>query len=161
MFASGDKPEARPPVFKSSSKLGTHLSTHYCRDERLSRPCPAREGNPDLWRGSFKRCIGRLVIRGLELAVTTMKKGEISVFVFHSHYAYGEEGLPPHVPPHMSLMFKIELHDWKPEDLSPTEDGKILRKIIWKGEGPLRLPGSEIKVRYTGYYKGSIFEDPI
>ncbi|GFW50603.1 hypothetical protein TNCV_2889051 [Trichonephila clavipes] len=40
---SGDKSEARPLVFKSPSKLGTHLSTLYSRDERLSRPCPARE----------------------------------------------------------------------------------------------------------------------
>ncbi|GFV86933.1 hypothetical protein TNCV_2198851 [Trichonephila clavipes] len=28
--------------FKSPRKLGTHLSTHCRRDERLSRPCPAR-----------------------------------------------------------------------------------------------------------------------
>ncbi|GFT02886.1 hypothetical protein TNCV_1846881 [Trichonephila clavipes] len=27
----------------SPSKLGTHLSTHCSMDERLSRPCPARE----------------------------------------------------------------------------------------------------------------------
>ncbi|GFX03073.1 hypothetical protein TNCV_4288561 [Trichonephila clavipes] len=32
-----------PPVFKSPSKLGTHLSTHYSTDERLSRPYQARE----------------------------------------------------------------------------------------------------------------------
>ncbi|GFV36149.1 hypothetical protein TNCV_1974851 [Trichonephila clavipes] len=30
------------PVFKSPSKLGSHLSTNCSRDERLSRPCPAR-----------------------------------------------------------------------------------------------------------------------
>ncbi|GFW93206.1 uncharacterized protein TNCV_3333661 [Trichonephila clavipes] len=35
--------ELRPPVFKSRSKLGTHVSTHCSRDERLSRPCSARE----------------------------------------------------------------------------------------------------------------------
>ncbi|GFX76913.1 hypothetical protein TNCV_2257761 [Trichonephila clavipes] len=32
-----------PPVLKSSSKVGTHLTTHYSRDERLSRPHQARE----------------------------------------------------------------------------------------------------------------------
>ncbi|GFT15907.1 transposable element Tcb2 transposase [Trichonephila clavipes] len=32
--------EARPPVFKSPRKLGTHLSTHCSRDERRSRLCP-------------------------------------------------------------------------------------------------------------------------
>ncbi|GFV15115.1 hypothetical protein TNCV_1883011 [Trichonephila clavipes] len=40
--------EPRLPVFKSPSKLGTHLSIHCSRDARLSRPCPAREENLDL-----------------------------------------------------------------------------------------------------------------
>ncbi|GFW82853.1 hypothetical protein TNCV_3494231 [Trichonephila clavipes] len=40
---NGGQSEARPPVFKSPSKLGTRLSTHCSRDESLSRPCPARE----------------------------------------------------------------------------------------------------------------------
>ncbi|GFV78580.1 hypothetical protein TNCV_1888861 [Trichonephila clavipes] len=43
MSRSGGHSEARPPVFKSPSKLGTHLSTHCSRDEMLSRSCPARE----------------------------------------------------------------------------------------------------------------------
>ncbi|GFS82970.1 hypothetical protein TNCV_1568431 [Trichonephila clavipes] len=43
MSRSGGQSEARQPVFKSQSKLGAHLSTHCSRDERLSRPCPARE----------------------------------------------------------------------------------------------------------------------
>ncbi|GFX78021.1 hypothetical protein TNCV_971751 [Trichonephila clavipes] len=40
MSRSGGLSEARPPV-KSPSKLGTHLSTHCRRDERLIRPCPS------------------------------------------------------------------------------------------------------------------------
>ncbi|GFU75817.1 uncharacterized protein TNCV_1652771 [Trichonephila clavipes] len=43
MSQSGGQSEARLPVFKFPSKLGTHLSAHYSRDERLCRPCPARE----------------------------------------------------------------------------------------------------------------------
>ncbi|GFV39833.1 uncharacterized protein TNCV_4144701 [Trichonephila clavipes] len=35
-FRSGGQSEARPPVFKSPSKLGTHLSTHCSRDERIA-----------------------------------------------------------------------------------------------------------------------------
>ncbi|GFU50315.1 HTH_Tnp_Tc3_2 domain-containing protein [Trichonephila clavipes] len=34
-----------PPVIKSPSKIGTHLSTHCSRDERLSRPFPAQPAN--------------------------------------------------------------------------------------------------------------------
>ncbi|GFX18232.1 hypothetical protein TNCV_4305341 [Trichonephila clavipes] len=55
MSRSDGQSEVRPPVFKSPSKLGTHLSTHCSKDERLSRPCPAREKNPDLWCGSAIR----------------------------------------------------------------------------------------------------------
>ncbi|GFV64250.1 uncharacterized protein TNCV_3000151 [Trichonephila clavipes] len=43
MSRSGGLSGARPPVSKSPSKLGTHLSTHCSRDEKLSRPYPARE----------------------------------------------------------------------------------------------------------------------
>ncbi|GFU03868.1 hypothetical protein TNCV_1718361 [Trichonephila clavipes] len=39
MSRLGGQSEARPPVFKSQSKLGTHLSTQYSRDERPSQPC--------------------------------------------------------------------------------------------------------------------------
>ncbi|GFW12361.1 hypothetical protein TNCV_816161 [Trichonephila clavipes] len=57
MSRSGGQSEARPPELKPPSKLGTHLSIHCSRDERLSRPCPAREYNPDLWCGSVIRAI--------------------------------------------------------------------------------------------------------
>ncbi|GFX78242.1 ATP-dependent DNA helicase [Trichonephila clavipes] len=43
MIPTGVQSEARPPVLKSPSKLGTYLSTHSSRDERLSLPCPPRE----------------------------------------------------------------------------------------------------------------------
>ncbi|GFT27315.1 hypothetical protein TNCV_5140861 [Trichonephila clavipes] len=53
--APGGQSEAKPSVFKSPNKLGTHLSIHYSRDERLSGPFPAREWNLDLWCGSAIR----------------------------------------------------------------------------------------------------------
>ncbi|GFW75296.1 uncharacterized protein TNCV_4189511 [Trichonephila clavipes] len=43
MPRSGGHSEERTPVFKSPSKLGTHLSTHCSRDERLSGPRPPQE----------------------------------------------------------------------------------------------------------------------
>ncbi|GFT03368.1 hypothetical protein TNCV_2985351 [Trichonephila clavipes] len=42
MSLSGGQSEAKPPMFQASSKLGTHLSAHCRKDERLSRPCRAR-----------------------------------------------------------------------------------------------------------------------
>ncbi|GFW98993.1 hypothetical protein TNCV_1782121 [Trichonephila clavipes] len=38
MSQSGGQSEARPPVFKSPSKLSTHLSTHCRSQEVLRRP---------------------------------------------------------------------------------------------------------------------------
>ncbi|GFV25672.1 hypothetical protein TNCV_3851561 [Trichonephila clavipes] len=43
---SGDQSEARPQCLSpqtSSLSIGTNLSTHCSRDDRLSRPCPSRE----------------------------------------------------------------------------------------------------------------------
>ncbi|GFW76970.1 hypothetical protein TNCV_2593511 [Trichonephila clavipes] len=41
MSRFGGLSEERPSVFKTRSKLGTHLSTQCSGDERQSRPCPA------------------------------------------------------------------------------------------------------------------------
>ncbi|GFV10019.1 hypothetical protein TNCV_4129541 [Trichonephila clavipes] len=41
-----------PSVYAPKQAFGTHLSTHCSRDERLSRPCPAREQKPNQWWGS-------------------------------------------------------------------------------------------------------------
>ncbi|GFW45945.1 hypothetical protein TNCV_4496641 [Trichonephila clavipes] len=42
MSRFGGLSEERPSVFKTRSKLGTHLSTQCTGDERQSRPCAAR-----------------------------------------------------------------------------------------------------------------------
>ncbi|GFV71926.1 transposable element Tcb1 transposase [Trichonephila clavipes] len=50
MSRFGDLSEERPSVFKTPSKLGTHLSTQCSGDERQSRPCPAHWlRTQDLW----------------------------------------------------------------------------------------------------------------
>ncbi|GFW03366.1 hypothetical protein TNCV_472221 [Trichonephila clavipes] len=46
MSRFGGLSEERPSVFKTRSKLGTHLSTQCSGDERHSRPCAARLKNP-------------------------------------------------------------------------------------------------------------------
>ncbi|GFU20757.1 hypothetical protein TNCV_3583681, partial [Trichonephila clavipes] len=42
----------RRSVFKTRSKLGTHLSTQCSGDERQSRPCASVNRTLDLWCGS-------------------------------------------------------------------------------------------------------------
>ncbi|GFW37247.1 hypothetical protein TNCV_5021451 [Trichonephila clavipes] len=55
IYRSGGQSEARPAVFESPCKLGTHLPTHCSRDERLNGPCPAQEKNPGMWCASARR----------------------------------------------------------------------------------------------------------
>ncbi|XP_074640977.1 inactive peptidyl-prolyl cis-trans isomerase FKBP6-like [Tubulanus polymorphus] len=49
------------------------------------------------------------VIPGWEIAVKTMKKGELSRFLIKSDYSYGPRGCPPRIPPAAAILFEIEV----------------------------------------------------
>ncbi|CAL1261693.1 unnamed protein product [Larinioides sclopetarius] len=101
-----------------------------------------------------------MVIKGWDLGVSTMKKGEVALFIIQPLYAYGDMGYPPTIPPHTPLLFEIELYEWKLDDISPKKDGSILRKVIDKGEGTTSPnEGSEVKVKLVGSYEDRIFEE--
>ncbi|NXE29154.1 FKBP6 isomerase, partial [Ardeotis kori] len=53
-----------------------------------------------------------ITLRGLEIGVLTMKKGEVARFVFTPDYAYGQMGCPPLIPPNATVMFEVELLDF-------------------------------------------------
>lgn len=74
------------------------------------------------------------MIKGWDVGVATMKKGEVSRLICRSDYAYGDSGSPPKIPPNATLMFEIELFEWQCEDLSPHKDGGIQRRILEVGE---------------------------
>ena len=45
---------------------------------------------------------------GFDVALATMRKGEISRFIFSPDYAYREMGCPPRIPPNASgKQFKV------------------------------------------------------
>jgi len=53
------------------------------------------------------------VIKGWEIGVPTMARGEIAVLRCTPSYAYHETGLPPAVPPNAILVFEVEMIDFK------------------------------------------------
>jgi len=49
------------------------------------------------------------VIVGLDIALSTMKKGEISRFLISPKYGYGLLGCPPRIPPNSKILYEVEL----------------------------------------------------
>lgn len=61
----------------------------------------------------FKFTLGKGdVIKGWDLGVKSMKKGEISEFILSPQYAYGERGFGDRIPANSTLIFEIELLDF-------------------------------------------------
>ena len=52
------------------------------------------------------------VIPGLEVAVRSMKKGELSKYLVSPEYNLGETGCPPRVPKGTTVLMEVELIDY-------------------------------------------------
>jgi len=109
----------------------------------------------------FSFTLGRgQVIKGWDLCVATMKKGEHCVLTIDSKYAYGEAGSPPKIPPDATLKFDMELLSWEGEDISPDHDGTITKSIIVEGE-KYNCPSENapITAHIVGVHEGRQFYD--
>jgi FK506-binding protein 6 len=53
--------------------------------------------------------LGQGGLLGFEIAVSSMKRSEISRFLIKPDYAFGRIGCPPRIPPNATLLFEIEL----------------------------------------------------
>ncbi|CAI4223554.1 unnamed protein product [Auanema sp. JU1783] len=108
----------------------------------------------------FDFTLGQGVIEGWSIGVATMTEGEVAEFKIRSDYGYGSSGSPPKIPGGATLIFEIELISWQGEDMSPENDGTIVRNIIVEGE-KLANPNdtSNVHVHAVGEHDGKVFYD--
>ncbi|XP_070598214.1 LOW QUALITY PROTEIN: inactive peptidyl-prolyl cis-trans isomerase FKBP6 [Erythrolamprus reginae] len=79
-----------------------------------------------------------ITLRGLEVGLLTMRKGELARFIFMPKYAFGTLGCPPLIPPNSTVLFEVELVDFLDSaesdrffDLPPGQQDRFpLEKII-------------------------------
>eukprot|EP00918_Siedleckia_nematoides_P001448 GHVU01003437.1.p1 GENE.GHVU01003437.1~~GHVU01003437.1.p1 ORF type:complete len:480 (-),score=102.21 GHVU01003437.1:934-2373(-) len=74
------------------------------------------------------------VIKAWDIGVATMKRGELCVLTAKPEYAYGDADQGK-IPPNSTLVFEVELFDWKGEDVSEAKDDGVIRSVVTEGEG--------------------------
>ena len=99
-----------PGAGEATPTIGDEVIAHY--EGRLLDGTPFdssyRKGVPFVFR------VGTgAVIRGWDDAFLTMKKGEKRTLIIPHWLAYGEKGRPPTIPPRATLIFEVELIDWR------------------------------------------------
>ncbi|XP_060046282.1 peptidyl-prolyl cis-trans isomerase FKBP4 [Erinaceus europaeus] len=100
-----------------------------------------------------------VVIKAWDIAVSTMKVGEVCHITCKPEYAYGSSGSPPNIPPNATLVFEVELFEFKGEDLTEEEDGGIIRRIRSRGEGYAKPnEGAIVEIALEGYFKDQVFD---
>lgn len=94
------------------------------------------------------------LIQGLEYGLQTMKRGEKAFFKIRPCLAFSNKTKSVDLPENRTLLFEIELIDWKPVDLSPEYDGSVIKTQLQKGEDAFVTPkaGRQITVRLVGRY---------
>lgn len=102
--------ERAPGTGDGNPRIGGTVVAHY--DGRLLDGTPF---DSSYQRGiplTFRVGIGS-VIRGWDEAFLTMKKGEKRTLIIPHWLGYGEKGSPPNIPPKATLIFEVELLDFR------------------------------------------------
>lgn len=100
------------------------------------------------------------VIKGWDVGVASMRKGELAKFTLSPEYGYGEDGSPPTIPANATLVFEVELLSWFSKDDLFQDEG-VIKTELKEGDG-WRSPadGDEVHLALKCTAKdGSVVED--
>uniref|UniRef100_A0A8D2ITD3 peptidylprolyl isomerase n=1 Tax=Varanus komodoensis TaxID=61221 RepID=A0A8D2ITD3_VARKO len=80
-----------------------------------------------------------ITLRGMEIGLLTMKRGELARFLFRPSYAFGAMGCPPLIPPDATVLFEVELLDFLDSadsdqffDLTPEQQSRCPLQTVLK-----------------------------
>eukprot|EP01113_Clastostelium_recurvatum_P021041 TRINITY_DN2490_c0_g3_i1.p2 TRINITY_DN2490_c0_g3~~TRINITY_DN2490_c0_g3_i1.p2 ORF type:complete len:108 (+),score=32.04 TRINITY_DN2490_c0_g3_i1:78-401(+) len=91
-------------------KKGDKVSVHYVGTLQNGKEFDSsrKRGKP------FEFVLGKgQVIRGWDEGVAKMSKGSVAKLTISPDYAYGNDGVPGAIPPKATLIFDVELIDFK------------------------------------------------
>lgn len=154
-------PQGDQGVFKEITKPGTGIESPEKGDEVFVHYVGTLESDGTEFDSSrsrnepFKFQLGQgQVIKGWDIAVATMKKGEVCRVTIASEYGYGATGSPPKIPGGATLVFEIELLSWKSiKDIAG--DGGVMKTILKEGEGwPKPKDEDEVTITLSAKVQG-------
>ncbi|MBU1194109.1 MAG: peptidylprolyl isomerase [Proteobacteria bacterium] len=98
--------EGKGPCPKPGSKVVVHYTGMFKNNQVFDSSVK--------WDKPFEFYVGMgKVIKGWDIAVLTMKKGEKRTLLIPYSLAYGEKGYPGTIPPESDIIFEVELIDFQ------------------------------------------------
>eukprot|EP00656_Telonema_subtile_P057880 TRINITY_DN9631_c0_g1_i1.p1 TRINITY_DN9631_c0_g1~~TRINITY_DN9631_c0_g1_i1.p1 ORF type:complete len:513 (-),score=170.59 TRINITY_DN9631_c0_g1_i1:157-1695(-) len=85
---------------------GDEVTVHYVGTLQDGSEFDSSRGRDEKFE--FEIGVGK-VIRGWDIGVASMQRGELANFTCTAEFAYGEDGNPPVIPPNATLNFEVEL----------------------------------------------------
>jgi len=100
------------------------------------------------------------VIKGWDVGIAKLSKGQRGKLIIHPDYGYGANGSGK-IPGNSPLIFEVTMIDFKPEDLTSSKSGALLRSRIQLGKSKFLNPndGSTLTVSLIGEYQGTKFDE--
>jgi len=142
-------------------KIGDDVTIHYVGtlESDGSEVVSSRSGDKPL---TFQLGKGRF-IKGLDLGIATMKKGEVSKFTLAPEFASGPEGFAAKVPENATVVYEVELLSWVVKEDLFNDDG-VVKTILEEAKTGWKTPkdGDELLISLKATARdGSLIEEKV